>query len=952
MPRASQPATIAIEPKNESTNPVCDATKIATSITPAMQQYCAHKEKYHDCLLFYRMGDFYELFFDDAVKASALLDIALTKRGKHAGEDIPMCGVPVHAAEMYLQKLIASGHNIAICEQMETPEEAKKRGYKEIVRRDVVRIVTPGTITEEALLPRGEAQYLAALHTISDDVALAWLDLSTGEFRVSETSIASAPALLARVNPRELLVSQAAYDECSTSPWFGEWKDKATLRATTQFDARKAERALSAHYQVGDLSAFGAFGKIELAVAGVLLDYVQLTQFAAAARLDPPSKELPDASMHMDAATRRNLELTYTLTGERKGSLLHTLDRTVTAPGSRLLAAWLAAPSRIIEVIEQRHAAVAWALEQVQLRDMLRIALRSVPDMERAIGRLSLKRGGPRDLQLIGTGLAQAIAIGELLRHHTMPSDLTQARDALAGHAPLAETLTLALMEDVPVKATDGNFIRSDYRDDLAEWRRLRDESKRILTLMETKLKKETDIGSLKIKHNNVLGYFIEITQIHEKKIPAHFIHRQSLAGSLRYTTPELNDTARNIENASSKSLQLELLVFEELVTEILRQASTIIKTARALAELDVYFALAERAEEGAWVRPSVTQASKFEIVAGRHPVVEAACKRAHQEFIPNDCLLKGVARVESRESSMNVTTPPAEIIGSNSGANKTSKPTARFSTLDSGHSSLWLITGPNMGGKSTFLRQQAMLVILAQMGSFVPAQSATIGLVDKLFCRVGAADDLARGQSTFMVEMVETASILNQATAQSFVILDEIGRGTATYDGVSIAWAVAEHVHNVIQCRALFATHYHELTELASSLPRLKNYHATAKEYQGQLIFLHTITHGFADKSYGIHVAALAGLPKTVLLRARSLLKKLETGRSITEKPMQELPLFANFSADEPTANDAAKALPIVAAPTINHKLAEHLANIDPSAITPLEALQILTELKALTKN
>ncbi len=885
MPPALGPNKIPIVDKNESAKPVCDAAKIAT---PAMQQYFIHKEKYGDCLLFYRMGDFYELFFDDAVKASGILDIALTKRGKHAGDDIPMCGVPVHAAEMYLQKLIVSGIKIAICEQMETPEEAKKRGYKEVVRRDVVRIVTPGTITEEALLPREQSQYLAALHVMGDIAALAWLELSTGELIASETSAQGLPALLARVSPRELLIAQHTYESLGGTPWFHEWRDISAIRADSQFDARKAERALTQHYRVGDLSAFGAFSRAELGALGALLDYIQLTQLEAAARLDPPKQESQDASLQMDAATRRNLELTSTLTGERKGSLLHTLDRSVTAPASRMLSSWLAAPSREVSVIEARQEAVSWCHTQTNLRDQLRIALRSVPDMERAIGRLSLKRGGPRDLQLIGAGLGQAVVIGEMLRSQQMPETLNLLREALGGHSHLAESLTEALMAEVPVRAVDGNFIRSDYRDDLAEWRRLRDESKRILTVMEAKLKKDTDIGSLKIKHNNMLGYFIEITAIHEKKVPETFIRRQGLAGSLRYSTPELNDIARKIEDAGTKSLQLELMIFEELVAEVLRSAGPIVKTARALAELDVYNALAERAEEGGWARPKLVSEPVFEVSAGRHPVVEAALRRNHQEFIANDCTMGDAAR-------------------------------------------LWLITGPNMGGKSTFLRQQAMLVILAQIGSYVPAKLATIGLVDKLFCRVGAADDLARGQSTFMVEMVETASILNQATPESFVILDEIGRGTATYDGVSIAWAVAEHLHNITQCRALFATHFHELTELATSLPRLKNYHATAKEYQGQLVFLHTITEGFADKSYGIHVAALAGMPKPVLIRARALLKTLESGHSITEKNITpDLPLFTQIA---PAAN----------------KMAERLESVDVDGISPREALDILAELKVL---
>ena len=882
MPRTSKRATIPKMAENESQNLVCDAPKAAVA-TPAMQQYFTHKANYPDCLLFYRMGDFYELFFDDAVKAASILDIALTKRGKHAGEEIPMCGVPVHAAEAYLQKLIASGERIAICEQMETPEEAKKRGYKEVVRREVVRVVTPGTITEDALLAREQAHHLAALYVAQGLAAVAWLDLSTGAFLCSEVPKAQMGALLARVAPRELLLAQSHWDALRES--LGEWAEKASIRADALFDSRKATRALTQHYQVQDLQGFGAFTQGELAALGAVLEYVQLTQLQAAARLDKPVKESPAATLHMDAATRRNLELTQTLLGERQGSLLYHLDRTVTAPGSRLLAAWLAAPLRNMSEIHARQDAVQYWVEHADLRHALRAVLAKVPDMERALGRLSLGRGGPRDLQLIGVGLQQAVAIGDRLRALSLPELIASQTQAFFGHHELCDQLAHALEDEVPVRAADGGFVRSAYRDDLAEWRRLRDESRRILTVMETRLKQETEIGSLKIKHNNVLGYFIEITQIHEKKVPSHFIHRQGLAGALRYTTAELNETARNIEDAAAKALALELLVYEALLATVLRHAPQIISAARALAQLDVLTALAERACEEAWVRPTLSADTVFDVRGGRHPVVQAALRRSHQEFIANDCVMEESAR-------------------------------------------LWLITGPNMGGKSTFLRQQAMLVLLAQLGSFVPAISARIGLVDKLFCRVGAADDLARGQSTFMVEMVETASILHQATAQSFVILDEIGRGTATYDGVSIAWAVAEHVHNAIQCRALFATHFHELTELAHSLPSLKNYHAHAQEYQGKLIFMHTILPGFADKSYGIHVAALAGLPQAVLVRARTLLKTLESGHRLAEPlPPQDLPLFQ-------------------AAPT-THPIIERVSSIDVDHLTPLEALNILGELK-----
>jgi DNA mismatch repair protein MutS len=856
-----------------------------------MRQYFELKAAHADSLVFYRMGDFYELFFDDAVRASAILDIALTKRGKHAGEEIPMCGVPVHAADMYLQKLIASGQRVAICEQMETPEEAKKRGHKSVVRREVVRIVTPGTITEDALLAPQQSQYLAALHLRGDEAGLAWLELSTGEFSVSSATAAQLPALLAQVAPRELLLSQSSYDVLSPLPWFHEWRTIATVRNQLPYDAKRGERALSNHYSVAAAEVLGAFTPPELAACGALLEYVKLTQLEASARLDIPRRIRGGEHLQMDVATRRNLELLATQSGERRGSLLATIDRTASAAGARLLAQWLSAPLTDTPAIAARHEAVAWLLAHPASAGQWRDLLAGVPDIERALGRLSLGRGGPRDMQALGQGLRQANALHESARLLELPPALRSAMDALHGHHALADLLADALDDNVPLLARDGGFVRAGFRADLDSCRQLRDESKRVIAAMEQQLKKDTDIASLKIKHNGVLGYFIEITQIHEKKVPPHFIHRQSMAGALRYTTEALNGTARAINDAAGRALAIELLVFEELLASVRAQAEPIIASARALARMDVLAGFAALAGEGTWVRPTFTAEPVLEVQAGRHPVVEAALRREHQEFIANDTAMRDGAR-------------------------------------------LWLITGPNMGGKSTFLRQQAMLAILAQMGSYVPAQAARLGVVDKLFCRVGAADDLARGQSTFMVEMVETASILHQATAQSLVVLDEIGRGTATYDGVSIAWAVAEHLHNVTKCRALFATHYHELTALAAQLPQLKNYHAAVTEFKDQLVFLHTIREGFAEKSFGIHVAALAGMPKPVLARAKQLLATLESGHSLTEEnPPGQLPLFAAAPPPPPAPNP----------------VAERLATLDPDSITPRQALDLLSELKKL---
>ncbi len=900
MSSPSEAASIVSKSEQTSAISVCnaaiDAVISPTALTPSMRQYFEIKARHPECLLFYRMGDFYELFFDDAVTASSILDIALTKRGKNAGDDIPMCGVPYHAAENYLPKLIASGLKIAICEQLETPEDAKKRGYKEVVRRDVVRIVTPGTVTEETLLLPAQAHYLAALALDGETAATAWLDLTTGEFITCSNTSAQWPALLARIQPKELLLTQTTYDTLAAQPWFQEYRTLTTIRPDVQWAPSVGERRVRTHFGVASSDGFGEFTAPEFAACGALIDYISLTQLNAAARLDVPKREHAAHSLYMDSATRRNLELTQTLAGTRRGSLLHAIDATVTAAGSRLLAQWLAAPLHQREAIEARHEAVAWALAQTTTRSHIISDLKSIADMERAVGRLSLGRGGPRDLLALARSLTQTNRLHEQLRSIALPPLLLTLREALAGHHATAENLTAAIKPEVGIFARDGNFIADGFRADLDEWRRLRDESRRIIATMEAQLKADTGIASLKIKHNNVLGYFIEITQIHEKKVPVDFIHRQGLAGALRYTTTALNETARNIEDAADKALKLELMLFDELVATVVVQGQAIVAAARALAGIDCITALAELAARGGWVRPTMREDTQFRITGGRHPVVEAALRRTHEEFIANDCTMG-----EEGESGM-----------------------------------LHLITGPNMGGKSTFLRQQAILTILAQMGSFVPAKSAEIGMVDKLFCRVGAADDLARGQSTFMVEMIETASILHQATARSLVVLDEIGRGTATYDGVSIAWAVAEHLHNHTRCRALFATHYHELTALAESLPRLKNYHATAKEHQGKLIFLHTIREGFADKSYGIHVAALAGMPKSVLTRARALLMTLESGHSLTERTAANaLPLFAHTKSEKKQEESIN-----------NNAFAKRIANINVNTLTPIEALTLLEEL------
>ena len=880
-----------IPSQNKSTNSHCDAASDTVAATPAMQQYLLLKSEYPDCLLFYRMGDFYELFFDDAVKASSILDIALTKRGKHAGQDIPMCGVPVHASENYLNRLIASGERVAICEQLETPEEAKKRGYKSVVQRGVVRVVTPGTVTEETLLASQASNYLAALSLKSGHGTLGWLDVSTGQFQLCDVTDVTVSAVLSRVNPRELLLSESLHTALKPQPWFMEWDIKTTLRADSLFDSRKGIAALKEQYAVLFHDAFGALSPHDLSAAGALILYLKQTQLQTVMRLDAPRKEHAADTMRIDAATRRSLELTHTQQGERKGSLLAAIDRTVTAAGARYLHTILAAPLALKAPIIQRLDAVTFFFEREKTCSAIRGCLRTSGDMERAVNRLMIGRGGPRDMLLIRETLKAAAILQDISREdgQGIPELVTRAINMLAGFSEIVRVFSAALGQEAPMLARDGGFVADGYRADLDEWRNLSRESKRVMMVLEQRLKQETDIPSLKIKFNNVLGYFIEITSIHEKKVPMGFVHRQTMAGAMRYTTTELAELAQKMEQAADRALRLEQEIFAELLGLVSTQSGALIEAARAMASLDVFSSLAILASEQGYTRPELAEDRVFDVVGGRHPVVEMQLRRQAQDFMANDCVFDD-------------------------------------------HSYLWLITGPNMAGKSTFLRQNALIAILAHLGSYVPAERARIGLVDALFSRVGASDDLARGQSTFMVEMLETAAILHQATDRSFVILDEIGRGTATYDGLAIAWAVVEHLHDITHCRSLFATHYHELTALAESRAGIACYHSRVQEFKERIVFLHQIVRGQADRSYGVHVAKLAGLPASVTSRAATLLAQFESQKAGVTAPQSILPLFAHTPAD--------------AKPDT---LREAFSTINPDAMSPKEALDQLYALKTL---
>jgi DNA mismatch repair protein MutS len=873
-----------------------------STVTPMMAQYLEIKSGYEEALLFYRMGDFYELFFDDAKAAAEALDIALTKRGKHDGGDIPMCGVPVHAAEGYLLTLIRKGFRVAVCEQMESPAEAKKRGAKSVVKRDVVRLVTPGTLTEESLLEARRHNFLAAYALVRDAAALAWVDISTGAFHVMALPQVRLGPELARLAPSEVLVSEA--QEIELANVVADAGAALTALGRGSFDSSLAADRVAEVFGVASLDAFGTFERAELSAMGALVDYLKITQKGKLPLLRPPQKEASGGVMQIDAATRRNLELTAALSGGRAGSLLACIDRTVTAGGARLLERRLSSPSRDLAEINARLEAVGFSLDETEFRSALREALRKIPDIDRALSRLSLDRGGPRDLTAVRNALEQAAEIGARHDDTALPARLHDAVARLSGHDALLDLLDQALVAEPPLLARDGGFIAPGHDEELDEARTLRDEGRSVIARMQQEYVSETGINSLKIKHNNVLGYFIECTATHADKMHAlseRFIHRQTTANQVRFTTVDLSELETRILNAGNRALEIEKRLFAALRRAILDAAGPLGDLARALSELDVTTALAELAAQEDWTRPVVDNSRMFHVETGRHPVVETALKREGDPFVANDCDLNDA----------------------------------------DGASAIWLLTGPNMAGKSTFLRQNALIAVLAQMGAFVPAEKAHIGLVSQLFSRVGASDDLARGRSTFMVEMVETAAILNQADDRALVILDEIGRGTATYDGLSIAWATLEHLHDVNRCRGLFATHYHEMTSLAGRMAGVENATVAVKEWQNEVIFLHEVKKGAADRSYGVQVAQLAGLPKVVVGRAREILDALEQGEREGGKQkavIDDLPLFSAM---------AAAPAPVAAAEPSEAEA--RLRELHPDELSPREALQVIYELKGL---
>ncbi len=849
-----------------------------------MAQYLALKAEAPDCLLFYRMGDFFELFFEDAKAAAQCLDIALTARGEHEGAPIPMCGVPIHAAESYLARLIRAGHRVAIAEQTESPAEAKKRGHKSVVNRAIVRVVTAGTLTEEALLDSRTANWLAAVAKSGERYGIAAADVSTGRFELTSVPPASLDAELARLSAAEIV---------SPEPLPGAQERRAG------FDSLAAERRLKDRFGVATLDGFGHFDRAALCAAGGLLAYLDEVAREALPFLRPPVALSAGDHMMIDAATRESLELTQSVSGTRAGSLLACIDRTVTGAGARLLSADLGAPLLDRLLIEQRLDLVAHFERDSGEREAIRRQLRALPDIGRALGRLAAGRGGPRDLGQLRDGLAEARRLHDRLARIDNPPPLLAALlPALTGHGELVDLLGRALVPSPPIDTAQGGYIAEGFDPALDGLRTTSGEGRRAIAALEARYREQTGISALKIRHNAVLGYHIEVPARHADRLMAAdsgFTHRQTLAGVVRFNAPDLHEQALRVTQAGAHALAAEAAHFDELTGAALARAEAIAASADALARLDAASALAERAVEGGWCRPRFVDDGRFEVEAGRHPVVEEALKASGGRFVANDCHLTEDSR-------------------------------------------LWLVTGPNMGGKSTFLRQNALIAILAQSGAFVPAAAATLGLVDRLFSRVGASDNLARGRSTFMVEMVETAAILAQATDRSLVILDEVGRGTSTYDGLAIAWAVVEAIHDKSRCRCLFATHYHELTRLAERLDALSLHHVRAREWKGDLVLLHEVTGGPADRSYGIAVAKLAGMPPDVLARARSVLARLEAGRSATggiAAGLDDLPLFAVALQED----DEVRPDPVHAA----------LGEIEPDTLSPREALELVYRLKRL---
>ena len=894
--------------------------------TPLMQQYHAIKSRYPHALLLFRLGDFYELFYEDAIIASRELQITLTSRNREKGQPIPMCGVPYHAAEGYIARLIRAGFKIAICDQMEQPGHGKK-----LVRREVVRVITPGTATDVSVLDARENNFLAAVsrHSSGSPVGLAYVDLSTGEFQATEFSGPRADEQLRDelqlLRPRETLLPrpQQLFETAKTSLLEGAGGVETRLEDWI-FQRDYAERILREQFGVAELTGFGLDDHPQsLSASGAIVHYLREN---AARGDDAPSVEAlrhldrvryyeQHDSLVLDPVSIRNLELITPIFTEEAGrggptTLIACLDVTVTGMGARLLRSWILRPLIDQQAIEARLAAVTHLVQQTVVRGEIRKELKGILDLERLTSRITLGLAAPRELLALRKSLAQLPTLknfltpqpaggSELLRHlHHELDELTDVR----------ERLERAISDEPPALATDPGMIRSGYHGELDELRSLSQNSKQIIAAMEDRERKRTNIASLKIRFNQIFGYYIEISKANLHNAPADYERKQTLVNAERFTSPELKEYERKILAADERILEIERQLFVDVRASVATQAARLRRTASAVAQLDLLTSLAKLAADRGYVRPEFNSAGELLIIGGRHPVIEELLRQKGERFVPNDLF------------------------------------------FEPGRQQLLLITGPNMGGKSTYLRQAALIVLMAQIGSFVPARQAKLPITDRIFTRIGASDNLARGRSTFLVEMSEVAAILNHATPSSLVLLDEVGRGTATFDGLSIAWAVVEHLQRHTRARTLFATHYHELTELAGLLPAVKNVHVSVKETPSEIIFLRRVEPGSADKSYGIEVARLAGLPRSVIERAREVLKKHEQSEhqlseTLSPGALDETPISGNGDASRSSHRRNSHQEVLFTA--LDRAVLDKLRSSDLDQLKPLDALNLLAELK-----
>ena len=863
--------------------------------TPMMEQYLTIKNKHKDALLFYRMGDFYELFFEDAIAASKALDITLTKRGKTNGMDIPMCGVPFHSADNYLPKLIKKGFNVAVCEQTETIEEAKSNLKKGPLKREVVRIISPGTLTEDNLLDRNANNFLGAISDVNGSISISWVDVSTGCFKSRNLQKENNQKqlltnLLLRMNFSEILVSDAMELNIISE----EWHSIIKKQSSSLFHYSSCLQQICSYFSIMSLEGIGKFSDGEVIAAGVLLSYLKLTQCGKLPILSMIKNESENNFLEIDYFTQKSLEILSNLSGETKGSLITALDETKTAGGARLLKQRITEPFYKVVEIEKRYNLINWFLNNDIDIFKLQNNLENIPDIERSLSRISLLRGSPKDLSILCNGLLNVKQIYEIII--SFKDCLNQAPllnnilNQISVDYSLFEDIKNSLKKDLPVSTKEGGFIRDGYDDNLDKLRNLRNNELEEITKLQNKYSDLTNVNSLKIKYNRMLGYHIEVRAAHDKALRDKdiFIHRQTTAQTSRFTTIELNEAENQLINSYDKSISIEMDIFKNFTNQIINEGKKILDIASAISELDIGIMVVKQSKDRDYVCPKILENKTLEIIEGRHPVVETQMKLSENSFISNDCIL-----------------------------NK--------------DDFLWLITGPNMAGKSTYLRQNALIVIMAQAGLFVPAKEANIGVFDKIFSRVGASDDLAKGQSTFMIEMIETSLILNTASEKSLVILDEIGRGTATFDGLAIAWSVLDYLHNKIKPRTLFATHYHELTSLKEDLNHLSCHKMSIKEWNNSIIFMHKIIEGEADKSYGIHVAQLAGLPFEVIKKATQLLSKLENN-----KDNSNLKKSDNLDDNYSNINES-------------QSFFKEFDNINVDNISPREALDILYKLKLL---